>query len=115
MASKSNDINKGEMKEDVFRYPGERPQFAESAIVLLADQVEAASRVLRKPSVSSVEKLIEGIVDEKFQEGLLDDSGLTLKDLTKIKKTFVKLIIGMYHSQSNIQLKSLGEKGYRGE
>lgn len=110
LASKSNDINKGEMKEDVFRYPGERPQFAESAIVLLADQVEAASRVLRKPSVSSVEKLIEGIVDEKFQEGLLDDSGLTLKDLTKIKKTFVKLIIGMYHSRIEYPVKEPKEK-----
>ncbi|HOV15428.1 MAG TPA: HDIG domain-containing protein, partial [Spirochaetota bacterium] len=99
MALKSNDANKGELKEEIFRYSGEKPQFVESAIVLLSDQVEAASRVLKKPSVSSVEKLIEGIIDEKFQEGLLDDSGLTLKDLTRIKKAFVKLIIGMYHSR----------------
>ncbi|HPO49940.1 MAG TPA: HDIG domain-containing protein, partial [Spirochaetota bacterium] len=98
-ALKSNDANKGEIKEDVYRYAGEKPQFVEAAIVMLSDQVEAASRVLKKTSVSSVEKMIETIIDERFQEGILDDSGLTLKDLTKIKKVFVKLIVGMYHSR----------------
>ncbi|OHD21464.1 MAG: hypothetical protein A2086_10730 [Spirochaetes bacterium GWD1_27_9] len=98
-ALKFNDDLKEEIKEDSFRYNEQKPQFPEAAIVMLADQVEAAARVLKKPSMSSVEKLIEGIIDEKFQEGVLDDSGLTLKDLTKIKKVFVKLIVGMYHSR----------------
>lgn len=98
-AQKINDANKGEIKEDVYRYSGETPKFVESAIVLLSDQVEAASRVLKKASMSNVEKLVENIVDEKFQEGILDDSGLTLKDLTRIKKVFLKLVVGMYHSR----------------
>ncbi|MCG8570560.1 MAG: HDIG domain-containing protein [Spirochaetes bacterium] len=98
-ALKSNDANKQEIQKDLYHYKGENPQFPESAIVLLADQVEAASRTLKKPTMSNVDKLIEAIFSERFQEGSLDDSGLTLKDLTKIRKIFVKLLLGMYHSR----------------
>jgi cyclic-di-AMP phosphodiesterase PgpH len=98
-ALKSNIEDKEEIQEDLYRYKEEIPQFPEAAIVLLADQVEAMARTIKKATMSSVEKLVESVLDTKFQEGIIDDSGLTLKDITKIKKVFVKHIVGMYHSR----------------
>jgi len=98
-AKRSNIENKEEIQEDLYRYKEDIPQFPEAAIVLISDQVEATARVIKKATMSSVEKLVENVVDAKFQEGIIDDSGLTLKDITKIKKVFVKHILGMYHSR----------------
>jgi len=88
-----------EIIENIYHYNELNPQFPEAAIVLLADQVEAATRAMQKKSASNIEKTIENIVDSNFKDGILDDSGLTLKDLTKIKKVFIKAIIGMYHAR----------------
>jgi cyclic-di-AMP phosphodiesterase PgpH len=98
-ALKLNIKDKEDIQEDVFRYKEDIPQFPEAAIVLLADQVEAYSRVIKKVTMTSIEKLVENVIDTKFQEGIMDDSGLTLKDITKIKKVFVKHLLGMYHSR----------------
>lgn len=80
-----------------FHYQNKNPEFPEAAIVLLADQVEAATRSLKKYTITNIEKVIDNVVDNNFQEGILDNSGLTLKNITKIKKTFIKSITGMYH------------------
>lgn len=88
-----------EISMDVFQYKADNPQFPEAAIVMMADQVEAIARVMKKASQESFTDLVNKVVDEKFKDGILNDSGLTLKDLTKIKKVFVKLLVGMYHSR----------------
>lgn len=80
-----------------FHYQYKNPETPEAAIVLLADQVEAATRSLKKYTITNIEKIINNIVDTNFQEGILNNSGLTLKDITKIKKTFIKIITGLYH------------------
>ena len=99
MALKEADGVAEKVPTEIYQYKSINPQFPEAAIVLLADQVEATSRVIKGPSQESFDKLINSIVNEKFYEGILDDSGLTLKDLTKIKKVFLKSLIGMYHSR----------------
>lgn len=89
---------KEKLKEE-FRYTGPKPQSREAAIVLLADSVEAASRVLADPSPSRIEDLVDEIVDEKVADGQLDDSSLELKDLRIIKSVFTRILNAMYHAR----------------
>ena len=85
--------------EDKYRYPGPRPKSRETAIVMLADAVEAASRTLKDPSPSRLRNLVEGIIDERFKNGELDDSPLTLQDLSKIAEAFQKILNGVFHGR----------------
>tara|TARA_B100000315_G_scaffold117295_1_gene107542 strand:- start:6869 stop:9382 length:2514 start_codon:yes stop_codon:yes gene_type:complete len=87
------------IKEGQFRYPGPKPQSKETAIVMLADSVEAASRALTDPTPSRVQGLVEKIVNGKFIDGQLDECNLTLKDLHNITKSFVRILNGMFHSR----------------
>ena len=98
-AKNAADSDKEEIDENMYRYPGEKPQFIESAIVMLADQVEAATRALDKPNTTNIEKRVNAIVDGNYESGQLDDSGLTLKDISKIKTSFIRILSGMHHSR----------------
>lgn len=88
-----------QLKEENFRYPGPRPQTKETAIVLLADAVEASSRTLSKPTPARIESLVRKIINNKFIDGQLDDCELTLKDLNKIAGSFVRVLTGVFHSR----------------
>ena len=66
---------------------------------MLADQVEAASRTLKRPSVAKLERLVWDIIMEKFMAGELSESELTLKDLEVIKKSFVQILAGYFHTR----------------
>jgi len=88
-----------EIKEEGFRYPGPKPNTKETAIVLLADSVEAATRALKDPSPSKVEEVVHKIINNKFIDGQLDECDLTLKDLEKISVVFIRLLNGIYHSR----------------
>lgn len=87
------------IKEEHFRYPGPRPQTKESAIVLLADSVEASSRALNDPTPSSIRNLVKKIINNKFIDGQLDECDLTLKDMHKIADSFVHVLMGIYHTR----------------
>ncbi len=80
-----------------FRYPGRKPQSRESAIVALADAVEAASRTLKNPTSSRLRALVSKIINDKFVSGQLDESHLTLHDLNKIGDSFVRVLHGIFH------------------
>ncbi len=82
-----------------YSYPGERPKSKEAAVVMLADQVEAASRTLKRPSVAKLERLVWDIIMEKFTAGELSESELTLRDLEVIKKSFVQILAGYFHTR----------------
>lgn len=89
-----------EVNQERFRYPGPKPQTKESAIVMLADSVEAAARTLPQYSHSRIEALVQKIIDHKLNdENQLDESDLTLKDLEKIEQSFVRVLTSMYHSR----------------
>lgn len=109
-AIKKSEPDKKEIQKFDYQYQSENPMFPESAIVLLADQVEAATRALRKYTMNTLEKVIEKIINDKFQEGILDDSGLTLKNITKIKKIFIKVVTGMYHPRIEYPEQSQNEE-----
>lgn len=87
------------IKEEHFRYPGPKPQSKETAIVMLADSVEAASRTLEDPTPSRIQGLVEKIINSRFVDGQLEECDLTLKDLHNISKSFARILNGMFHSR----------------
>ena len=81
----------------LFTYPGPRPQSREAAILMLSDSTEAAARAARDHSREAIEQLVDRIVRQRLEEGQFDDCNLTLRDLTRIKQSFVTLLTGIYH------------------
>lgn len=94
-AKKQN--HKEKVDESQFRYPGPSPSTKESGIVMLADSVEAASRSLEEPNAKRLKSLINEIIEERFRDGQLNNSQLTLVDLKKIGESFLPILVGMYH------------------
>lgn len=93
-------ISKGtSVNEDDFRYPGPKPATKESAIVMLADSVEAISRTMNTDDRDELEKAINSIFRDRLMDGQLDNTDLTLKDLSLIKEAFVKNLMGIHHQR----------------
>ncbi len=90
---------KQEITEEGFRYPGPKPDTKETAIVLLADSVEAATRSLKDPNPDKIEEMVRKVINNKFIDGQLDECELTLKDIEKISSVFIKILSGIYHSR----------------
>jgi putative nucleotidyltransferase with HDIG domain len=82
-----------------FTYPGNPPRSRESAVVMLADVTEAAVRTLKKPTASRLEKFIQELIMAKVEHGQLAESELTFRELETIKKAFVRVLAGHYHSR----------------
>jgi len=82
-----------------FRYDGPRPQFRESAVISLADGVEAATRSLRSASAGQLGRLIDGIVGDRIAAGQLNEAPLTLEDIAKVKNSFVFTLLNMLHGR----------------
>jgi putative nucleotidyltransferase with HDIG domain len=82
-----------------YRYPGPRPQRAETAVAMLADSAEAAVRVLPEPTPDNVREAIELLVQQKVSSGQLDDAPLTLRDLDRVKREFARVMSGTYHKR----------------
>ena len=94
--------------ETEYRYPGPKPKTRETAIVMLADAVEAASRTLKDPTPSRIKGLVEHLIDERFKSGELDDTPLTLQELSKISEAFQKILNGIFHGR--IEYPSVNEE-----
>ncbi len=88
-----------EIAEEGFRYPGPKPNTKETAIVLLADSVEAATRSLKDPNADKIAEIVHKVINNKFIDGQLDECELTLKDIEKISSVFIKILSGIYHSR----------------
>ncbi|MBI5055244.1 MAG: HDIG domain-containing protein [Nitrospirae bacterium] len=99
-AKEQHDIDTPVTEED-FRYPGPKPQTRVAALVLMADAVEAASRVLTDTTPSRVAMLVDRIINHCFIDGQLDNCELTFKDIREIKTHFVYLLSSMYHKRIN--------------
>jgi putative nucleotidyltransferase with HDIG domain len=88
-----------DIAEDIFRYAGPNPQTREAAIVMLADSVEAAVRSVGGGNPGKIEGLVRKIIKEKLDEGHLEQCELTFRDLDKIAVSFVKVLMGIYHTR----------------
>lgn len=91
--------NKGEVNENDFRYPGPKPSSKETAIVMLADGVEASTRAIIEPTPEKIEANVDSLIKLRLLEGELDECNLNLRDLNRIKESFVKILIGIHHSR----------------
>ena len=87
------------LKEEDFRYPGPKPQTKEAGLVMLADEVEAASRALSDPTPSRIKSLVQKIINSVFLDGQLEECELTLKDLHKIEDSFIRVLNGFFHQR----------------
>ncbi|MNC48400.1 hypothetical protein D3C75_975130 [compost metagenome] len=85
--------------EEDFRYPGPKAQSKESAVVGIADSVEAAVRSLRKPTVVQVETMIEKIIKSRLDDHQFDECDLTIKELDTIARTLKETVMGIFHSR----------------
>lgn len=103
------------VQEHRFRYHFEKPKSKTAGILLLADSVEAAARTLRKPSASSIEQMVERIVNDKLEDGQLDECDLTFHDLNKIKKAFTKILISAYHPRIDYPKTGEGKRKLEGK
>jgi len=90
---------KENIKEEDFLYPGPKPQTRETAIVMLADSVEASTRSITEMTIQRLEQSIDNMIKHRFIEGQLDECELTLRDLTNIKDAFLKILIGIHHQR----------------
>jgi putative nucleotidyltransferase with HDIG domain len=102
-AQKANEGSESESQVNVdqsnYRYDGPSPQFKESAIVFLADSVEAASRSLKKVTKQNIEDLIDGIFATAQADHQLDNCPLSYQDLARIRSSFIVSILNMLHSR----------------
>jgi hypothetical protein len=85
--------------EEDYRYPGPKPQTRVAALVMMADAVEAASRVLTDPTPARIASLVERIINHIFLDGQLDECELTLKDIQEVKKCFTYILTGILHKR----------------
>lgn len=84
--------------ENFFRYPGMRPRTKETAIVMLIDSIEAASRTV-EPDRQAFEEIVQRIIFGKLRQGQLDESGLTLYELRTVADKVVDSLCSIYHSR----------------
>ena len=87
------------LTEDHFRYPGMKPRTKETAILMLVDSIEAASRTIDPPDRAKFETMIQRIVFTKLKSGQLDDSGLTMEDVKTLVVKMADTLVNMYHSR----------------
>ena len=91
-----------------YMYPGPLPQTAETAVVMLADGVEAATRVLGEPTPEKIRDVVGHIVKQRIEQGQLRDAPLTLKQIDIVKEEFVRVLSGMYHNRIDYPTSSGG-------
>ena len=85
--------------ESHFRYPGPKPQTRETAVLMIADAVEGASRALSEPTPSRIERLVHEIAMRRLLDGQFDECGLTLTELSRIEDSLTKSLTAMYHGR----------------
>lgn len=85
--------------EEDYKYTGPRPQTRVAALIMMADAVEAASRVLTDPTPARITALVDRIINHIFLEGQLDECELTLKDISEVKKHFSYILTGILHKR----------------
>jgi len=96
-----------EVREEDYRYPGPKPQSKETAIVMLADSCEAAARASQVNDPDEITALVQKIIRGQIAQGELDESDLTLRDLSRIRDVFVSILQGIRHPRIEYPEESL--------
>ena len=85
--------------EKKFRYPGPKPFNKETAILMMCDSVEAASRSLKLINTSTINKLVDSVISSQFKQNQYDNSSLTFKEINQIKTTLKLKLKDIYHTR----------------
>jgi membrane-associated HD superfamily phosphohydrolase len=85
--------------EDAFTYPGPRPYTKETAIVMMADAVEACSRSLKVYTVESLEAVVENMINTQIAEGEFKDAPITFRDVEIVKSVFKERLKNVYNNR----------------
>jgi membrane-associated HD superfamily phosphohydrolase len=85
------------INEDLFRYPGPIPFSKETAILMMADGVEASSRSLKKYDAIAIDELVDRIINHQINENQFMNADITFRDINQIKKIFKKRLMNIYH------------------
>ena len=96
--------------ESQFRYTGTPPREKELVIISLADACEAACRSLDRPTPDKIEQLVEDIFLKRYQGGQLRNADLTLSELERVKKSFIKSLLSIYHGRIAYSPESINEQ-----
>lgn len=98
-AKKRKDLLEEDRAENKYRYKGPKPRTKESAIIMLADSVEAAVRALANSDLRVIEQVIDEVIASKLKDGQLEESPLSFRDLTEIKRAFLDTFKSIYHQR----------------
>lgn len=85
------------INENIFRYPGPIPFSKESAVLMLADSVEAASRSLKLHDAKTISDIVEKVIDYKIQQKQLINADISIKEIHRIKQLFKEMLMSIYH------------------
>ncbi len=97
LESKKNDPENTHIEN--FTYPGPKPQSRETAILMISDVIEASSRAMPEPTPEKLRELINTTINARLNEGQLSESGLNLRDLSKLSEAFLQSLDGTYHTR----------------
>jgi putative nucleotidyltransferase with HDIG domain len=97
--------------EEEYRYLGPKPQTRVAALIMMADAIEAASRVLNDPTPSRISALVDKITNNFFIDGQLDECELTFKDIFEIKKRFIYILTSIFHKRIDYPGFDFSEQG----
>ena len=86
-------------EERDFRYPGPKPRTKETAVLMLADAVEAAARSLTEPTPSRIRGVVTRILDARVEDGQLDESPITFEDLARVRESFIPILTALFHAR----------------
>lgn len=97
--AEANGGTPSDVQESTYRYDGPKPQFKESAVILIADSLEAASRSLKKATPNNIEELVDRIMEMNMKDGQFDECPITLVEIAKIRESFVFTLLNSLHSR----------------
>ncbi len=110
--------NLEEVNRSDFQYPGPKPHSKETGIVMLADAIEAASRSIKDPTHAKLDGLVTKIIYNKLNEGDLDNTDLSMAELNVVRKSFLRILNGIFHTRIEYpetgDLKKLEKKSGKG-
>ncbi|WP_254434142.1 HDIG domain-containing metalloprotein [Halobacillus sp. Marseille-Q1614] len=95
---KAKEIDRN-VSEEVFRYPGPKPQTKEAAIVCVCDSVEAAVRSLSEPTQDKIRGIVHLIIESRMLDGQFDDCRITFNELKKVENAICETLQGIFHSR----------------
>jgi putative nucleotidyltransferase with HDIG domain len=87
------------LTEEAFRYPGMKPRTRETAILMLVDSIEAASRTIQPPELEKFEQMIQRVLFTKLKSGQLDEAGLSAGDLRTLVQRMSETLVNMFHGR----------------